>query len=473
MKSTNTIVSTLKDLESGSTTSQKLVEACLAQIKATESGNAYISTLEEKAVEQAALSDKKRAEGKASSLEGLPMAFKDNMAIENTKTTCGSKMLENFVSPYTGTAVQNLLDQGVIAVGKANMDEFAMGSTSESSFFGVTENPAAPDRIPGGSSGGSAAAVANGSVVASLGSDTGGSIRQPAACCGVVGLKPTYGRVSRFGLVAYASSLDQIGPLANSVEDCAILLNHIGGFDPKDNTSVDIAKPDFTSLLTQDIKGKVVGLPKEYFSDKVHLSQRDTVKAAVEALEAQGAILKEVSIPSLEYAVASYYILAMAEASTNLSRFDGVRYTHRTSQPKDLAELYSKSRSEGFGAEVRKRILMGTYVLSSGHYDAYYVKAQKVRQILKNEFEAALKECDILAGPNLPNAPMKLGDAAKDPMEMYLSDIFTVSINMVGLPAISLPCGVVDGLPVGIQLIGRSFGEAELLQMASAVERLA
>ncbi len=468
-----TLRSLQESLNNGETTSVKLVEESLSTIEAAQHQNAYISVLKEQALEAAAKADAQRVKGNASSpLAGIPIAIKDNMSMKGTRTTCGSKILGEFEAIYTATAVQKLENAGAIIVGKTNLDEFAMGSTSESSFFGKTLNPQDESLVPGGSSGGSAAAVANGSVPMALGSDTGGSIRQPAACCGIVGLKPTYGRVSRYGLVAYASSLDQIGPMATNVEDIALTMNVVSGQDQNDCTSAPLEHEDFTRLLDQDLKGKTIGIPAEYFNEGLATSQKDVILGSLEKLKEQGAELKEIHLPNMKYCIPAYYILATAEASSNLSRFDGVRYTHRTENPANLEELYSNSRSEGFGAEVKRRIILGTFVLSSGYYDAYYMQAQKVRRLIKDDFEKAFKSCDIIASPTMPTAPMKLGEAEGDLMKMYLSDIYTVSLNLAGLPGISLPCGVADNSKVGIQLIGKAFGEAELLQAAAAVERM-
>ena len=463
----------ISQLESG-TSSESLTQQSLQSIVAQKHLNAFVSTLGERALGQARAADARRKAGKTlGPLDGVPVAIKDNLCLIDTRTTCGSKILENFVAPYTATAVEKLEAAGAIIVGKTNMDEFAMGSTNESSHMGPVINPSAPERIPGGSSGGSAAAVAANCVPAALGSDTGGSIRQPAACCGVVGLKPTYGRISRYGLVAYASSLDQIGPIGHTVEDCALLMNVLAGQDPHDNTTSDKPNEDFCAGLGKDITGMRIGVPKEYFGEGLDPKIKTVLMESLAKLEAQGAKLVEVSLPSVRYAISSYYIIATAEASSNLSRFDGVRYTHRAPTARTLNEMYTRSRSEGFGKEVQRRILLGTYVLSSGFYDAYYVKAQKVRRIITDDFNKAFAQCDVIASPTLPSHPLKLGEGLRDPMAMYLSDIYTVSLNLAGLPGISLPCGIADGLKVGLQLVGQPFGETNLLRMASAVERTA
>lgn len=468
----NTLKLLKQDIESGKTTSLELTKAALSNITINKDNNAFISIMTEKALDRADSIDKARADGKdVGVFGGVPIALKDNICVKDTKTTCGSKILENFISPYDATVTEKLNEAGAIIVGKTNMDEFAMGSTSESSFYGKTLNPQNKELIPGGSSGGSAAAVADGSVVVALGSDTGGSIRQPAACCGVVGMKPTYGRVSRYGLVAYASSLDQIGPLSSTVEDSAKLLNVIAGYDEKDQTSSQVIVDDYTALLDQEIKGKVIGIPEEYFGVGLDDACRNELEKSLDALKAEGAELKKVSLSSMQYAISAYYIIATAEASSNLSRFDGVRYTYRSKDASNLYEMFAKSRGEGFGEEVKRRILLGSYVLSAGFYDAYYIQAQKVRRLITDDFQKAFTECDVIASPILPSLPSKLGEAMNDPMSMYLSDIYTVSLNLAGLPGISLPCGSVDGTKVGMQIIGKSFAEQEILQLAAAIER--
>ncbi len=460
------------NLTDGSTTSEKLVQESLSTIEQTKEQNAFISTLNDQAITRAQEIDAKRAAGDAcGSLAGIPIAIKDNICTKNSVTTCGSKILENFVSPYNATVIEKLEAEGAIIIGKTNMDEFAMGSTSESSFFGTTINPAHPDVIPGGSSGGSAAAVASGSVSVALGSDTGGSIRQPAACCEVVGMKPTYGRVSRYGLVSYASSLDQIGPLANTVHDCATMLNVISGIDKNDTTSSNAPVEDFTALLNTDVKGKVIGIPAEYFGEGLDDAHKEALFASLDKLKAEGAELKEVHLPSLKYAISTYYIIATAEASSNLSRYDGVRFTHRTDTAPTLEDMYCNTRSEGFGDEVKRRIMLGSFVLSSGFYDAYYMQAQKVRRVITDDFKKAYETCDVIAAPALPGNPLKLNEGLSDPMAMYLSDIYTVSLNLAGLPGITVPCTSLNNHKLGIQLFGKAFGESELLQVAASVER--
>jgi aspartyl-tRNA(Asn)/glutamyl-tRNA(Gln) amidotransferase subunit A len=408
-------------------------------------------------------------------LGGIPIAIKDNMNVEGQPCTCGSKILaENYRAPYTATAIQNLRAAGAIPFGRLNMDEFAMGSSTENSALGITRNPAALDRIPGGSSGGSASSVAGGIAIASLGSDTGGSIRQPAALCGCVGLKPTYGRVSRYGLVAFASSLDQIGPLTRSVADSALLLNHLCGHDPRDSTSLSEYVPDFTAALGRDIKGLRIGLPKEYFIDGLHPEVEAAVRRGIAKLEALGAHIEEISLPHTEAGVATYYVLAPAEASANLARFDGVRYGHRSASASDLMQHYIQSRSEGFGPEVKRRILLGTYVLSSGYYDAYYLQAQKARTLIRDDFTAAFEKVDVIVSPTSPTPAHRMGELTGDPLQAYLEDVFTIPANLAGLPAISVPCGTIAHqdatLPVGIQFISKALDEATLLQTAHAFE---
>ena len=460
-------------LNSGETTSVKLTEEALAKVESTKNLNAYISVLNQRALEHAAESDKRRADGKTlGPLDGIPVAIKDNMCLTGTRTTAASRILENFVAPYTATAVEKLEAAGAVIIGKTNMDEFAMGSSNENSYFGPVKNPLVESRVPGGSSGGSAVAVASATVPCALGSDTGGSIRQPAACTGVVGLKPTYGRVSRYGLLAYASSLDQIGPFGSTVKDAALLLNAIVGVDPHDNTTSTRPVEDFTAKLDAGVKGKVIGVPREYFAEGLDPECKAAIESMLKKLEAEGAILKEISLPNIGYAVSSYYIIATAEASSNLSRYDGVRYGYRSKDARKLLDLYSMSRSEAFGKEVQRRILLGSYVLSAGFYDAYYVQAQKVRRLITDDFNKAFEECDFIASPTMPGLPLKCGMNESDPMAVYLSDIYTVSLNLSGLPGVSVPCGKAAGLPVGLQWIGKPFLETELLSVAAATERL-
>ena len=468
-----TIVGLLDELNSGATTSEALAKAALESAKANAADNAFVSLDEEGALEAARAIDAKRAAGeKLGALAGIPLAVKDNILAKGLRCTCGSKILGNFVAPYDATATERLRAAGAVIVGKANMDEFAMGSTSETSASGPVTNPEWPELIPGGSSGGSAAAVARGTVPAALGSDTGGSIRQPAACCGVVGFKPSYGRVSRWGLVAYASSLDQIGPMANTVEDAALLYDVIAGHDPHDSTSATRPAPATLPELKNGDPKIRIGVPEECFGEGLDPEMREVLQKALDDLKADGAELVKVSLPSLQHAIASYYIIATAEASANLSRFDGVRYGHRSPEAKDLESLYRKSRSEGFGKEVQRRILLGTFVLSSGYYDAFYMQAQKVRRLIADDFAKAFAACDVVATPVLPGPPLKRGEGLKDPLAMYLTDIFTVSLNLAGLPGISVPVGLCGGSSASLQLVAPAFEETRLLQSAWRLERL-
>ena len=433
--------------------------------------NAYLTVDETGALEQAREAEARLGRGEASPLTGIPLALKDVMVTKGLRTTCASKILENFVPPFDATVVTRLRREGAVILGKANMDEFAMGSSTENSAYGPTHNPWHRDYIPGGSSGGSAAAVAADLCVASLGSDTGGSIRQPASHCGVVGLKPTYGRVSRYGLVAYASSLDQIGPITKEVRDAAILLNTIAGHDPKDSTSVPQAAPDYTAALGREIHGLKIGVPREYFGHGLDPEVEAAIRAALKTMDGLGADLIEVSLPHTEYAVATYYVVAVAEASSNLARYDGVKYGFRA-EGKNLMETYLNTRTQGFGAEVRRRIMLGTYTLSSGYYDAYYKKGSQVRALIRKDFETAFQTCDLIACPVSPTPAFRLGEKVADPLTMYLSDIFTISANLAGIPGISVPCGFSSvGLPIGLQLLGPPFGEADILQAAYAFEQ--
>ncbi|GBD97658.1 MAG TPA: Asp-tRNA(Asn)/Glu-tRNA(Gln) amidotransferase subunit GatA [Nitrospirae bacterium] len=450
----------------------ELVIALFERIDALEERvGAYVSLTRENALSRArqAEDDLKQNAGKA--LTGIPLAIKDNICTEGIKTTCSSKILENFIPPYESSVTQRLKSEGYILIGKTNLDEFAMGSSTENSAFGLTKNPWDFERVPGGSSGGSAAAVASDECIAALGSDTGGSIRQPAAFCGVVGLKPTYGRVSRYGLVAFASSLDQIGPITKNVRDSAILMNIISGHDPYDSTSADMPASDFTSGLGQEIKGLKIGIPKEYFIEGLDKEVENSVKEAIKKLESLGGIPVEISLPHTEYAVAAYYILATSEASSNLARYDGVKYGLR-SDGEDLIDMYMRTRDEGFGAEVKRRIILGTYALSSGYYDAYYKKAQQVRTLIKEDFEKAFENVDVIVTPTTPTPAFKIGEKIEDPLQMYLTDIFTLSVNLAGVPGISIPCGFTSrNLPVGLQIIGKHFDEESILKVAYAYEQ--
>ena len=434
---------------------------------------AFVTPLTDTALEQAKQIEEKVANGEITSeYAGIPIGIKDNMCTKGIKTTCSSKMLENFIAPYDATVVEKLNNENLINLGKLNMDEFAMGTTTEHSVFKKTCNPWNLNKVPGGSSGGSAAAVAAGMVPWALGSDTGGSIRQPASLCGVVGLKPTYGLISRYGLVAFASSLDQIGPITKDVEDAAILLNIIAGHDEKDSTSVKMDKKDYTKALKNDVKGLKIGVPKEYFEEGINSEVRESVEKALEEYKAMGAIVEEFSLPIAEYGLATYYIIACAEASSNLGRFDGIRYGYRTPNYENVQDIFVNSRTEGFGDEVKRRIILGTYVLSSGYYDAYYKKAQQVRTLIKKEFEKAFEKYDVLIAPTAPNVAFDIGEKSNNPLELYMEDLCTVPVNVAGVPAISIPCGVSkDGMPIGMQIIGKHFDEETILNAAYAYEK--
>lgn len=403
-------------------------------------------------------------------LWGVPVAMKDNICVEGQEATCASKILKGYVAPYNATVTERLLEAGAILLGRANMDEFAFGSSCESSCYGPTRNPWDAERVPGGSSGGSAASVAADLAIASLGSDTGGSIRQPAAFCGVVGLKPTYGRVSRYGLIAFASSLDQIGPFTKDVRDCALLTSVLAGYDPRDSTSADVPVPDYAAQIGQSVKGLRVGLPEEYFGKGISPDVEASVRAAIDKLRILGVEVKSVRLPHTPYAASVYYVVAPSECSSNLARFDGVRFGRRSDSPKSLLEMYERSRGEGFGSEAKRRILLGTFALSSGYYDAYYLRAMRVRTLIRRDFEQAFKEVDALVTPTSPSTAFKIGEKASDPIQMYLSDIYTISANLAGVPALSLPCGLAQGLPVGVQLIGKPFDESTLFRLGSALE---
>ena len=460
-------------LQSKQISATELAQEYLAAIEAGNPAiNAYITLDKAATLAEAAAADARIAAGHATALTGVPIAYKDIFCQQGWKSACASKMLDNFVSPYTATVVQNLLNEGMVTLGRTNMDEFAMGSTTESSFYGATKNPWNIENVPGGSSGGSAAAVAARLAPAALGSDTGGSIRQPASHCGITGLKPTYGVVSRFGMVAYASSFDQAGPMAQTAEDCALLLNAMASFDERDSTSLEREQEDYTRALNQPLKGLKIGLPKEYFAQSNSADVQTALQNVMDLLKAQGAEMVDVSLPQTELSIPAYYVLASAEASTNLSRYDGVRYGHRADKFGDLDEMYSNTRAEGFGSEVKRRIMMGTYVLSHGYYDAYYLKAQKLRRLVANDFQTALQDCDLILGPVAPTAAPKLGSDIHDPVQMYLSDIYTIALNLAGLPGMSLPAGFSsDGLPIGVQLIGNYFAEAKLLGVAHQIQQ--
>lgn len=452
----------------------ELVTAYLNRIqKLDDKIGAYITICSDAAILRAeALQQQIDAEEASPVLAGIPMALKDNMATRGILTSCGSKMLSNFIPPYDATVVRKLQENGTVLLGKLNMDEFAMGSSNENSWYKPVRNPWDPERVPGGSSGGAAAAVAAGMASFALGSDTGGSIRQPSSFCGVVGLKPTYGSVSRFGLVAFASSLDQIGPITRNVEDCALVMNAIAGHDPMDSTSADVNYPDYTAFLHKDIRGLKIGIPKEYIQEGLQADVKEKILAAAKAFENLGAVVTEVSLPLTEYAIPAYYLISSAEASSNLARYDGIKYGYRASKYDDLIDLYRQTRSEGFGTEVKRRIMLGTYALSSGYYDAYYKKALKVRRLIYQDFQKAFSQADVLLGPTAPATAFKIGEKTDNPLEMYLGDIYTVSVNIAGLCALSVPCGADGkGLPVGMQLIGRPFEEGTLLQAAHAYEK--
>ena len=453
--------------------SVEATRAMLKRIEATDGKvNAFITVTPDEALAAAEAADRRIAAGEGDPLTGIPVALKDIFLTEGIRTTCASRILEGFIPPYSATAWEKLKERGVVLVGKLNQDEFAMGSSNESSAFGPTRNPWDPERIPGGSSGGSAAAVAARQATATLGTDTGGSIRQPASHCGCVGLKPTYGRVSRYGVIAYASSLDQVGPVTRDVRDCALLLGAVAGHDPKDSTSVDLPVPDYAKGLEGGVKGLKIGLPKEYFIEGLDPDVRQAVDGAVATYRALGAEIVEVSLPRTDYAVACYYLIATAEASSNLARYDGVRFGHRNRDARGLLEMFCRSREEGFGAEVKRRIMLGTYALSSGYYDAYYLKAQKVRTLIRHDFLKAFEQMDLILAPVAPTPAFRIGEKSSDPLQMYLSDIFTIPVNLAGTCGISIPAGFSgEGLPIGLQLVGRPFGEETILRAAYAFEQ--
>jgi aspartyl-tRNA(Asn)/glutamyl-tRNA(Gln) amidotransferase subunit A len=469
-----TISEAHKLLKDKQISSVELTKSCLDRIEKLEPQvKAIVTFTADHAIEQAKKADEMIASGNCKPLTGVPAMIKDVICTRGVKTTCCSKMLENFVPPYNATVMEKLYGEGMVMVGKANMDEFAMGSSTENSAFFTTRNPWDLSRVPGGSSGGSAAAVACGEAIYALGSDTGGSIRQPASFCSVTGLKPTYGRVSRYGLVAFASSLDQIGPFTHDVTDAALVLNAISGFDNNDSTSVDVPVPDYTKCLTGDIKGMRIGVPKEYFVEGMQKEVEDAVKASIAKLEELGAIIDwNVSLPSTPYALAVYYIIAPSEASANLARYDGVKYGFSYKDTDNMWEAMEKTREIGFGPEVKRRIMLGTYALSAGYYDAYYLKAQKVRTLIRREFDSAFEKYDALVTPTTPTVPFKIGEKAQDPIQMYLSDIFTIPINIAGVPAITVPGGFADGLPIGLQVIGKPFAEETILKVAHAYQQV-
>jgi aspartyl-tRNA(Asn)/glutamyl-tRNA(Gln) amidotransferase subunit A len=452
--------------------SVELTQSFLSRIRQHQDINAFITVSEESALQQAQAADQLLATGNAAPLAGIPIAQKDIFCTLGTKTSCGSKMLDNFTAPYDATVVDNFNRAGAVMLGKLNMDEFAMGSSNETSFYGPVRNPWDTGCVPGGSSGGSAAAIAARLAPAVTGTDTGGSIRQPAALCGITGLKPTYGRVSRYGMIAYASSLDQGGPMARSAEDAALLMQVMAGFDPKDSTSVDQTVPDYSVSLNDSLQGLKIGLPKQFFSAELDSQMAAAIQAAVDEYRKLGAEVKEVDMPNLELAIPAYYVIASAECSSNLSRYDGVRFGYRCRNPEDLTDLYTRSRGEAFGAEVKRRILMGTYALSAGYYDAYYLKAQQVRRLISDDFKRALSEVDVLMGPVTPSTAFRIGEKTSDPIQMYLEDIYTIAINLAGLPAMSIPAGFVDGKPVGLHVIGDYFSEAKLLNIGHRYQQV-
>ncbi len=447
-------------------TSVELTQYFLKQIAAQKDLNSFITVCENEALAQAAKADQRRAEGQAGPLTGLPFAHKDIFCTQGIKTSCASKMLDNFISPYNATLVEKMSAAGMVMLGKTNMDEFAMGSSNENSFYGAVHNPWDRERVPGGSSGGSAAAVAARITPAATGTDTGGSIRQPAALCGITGLKPTYGRISRYGMIAFASSLDQAGPMTQTAQDAALLLNAMAGFDPRDSTSLDVPVPDYTLSLNDSLKGVRIGMVPSFFGQGLHPDIKQAIDKAKSELEQLGAVIVDIDLAHHELAVPTYYVIASAECSSNLARYDGVRYGYRAQNPKNLLDLYLRSRSEAFGSEVKRRIMIGTYVLSSGYYDAYYIKAQKARRLLSDDFQAAFKNVDVILAPTTPDPAFKTGEKCNDPVKMYLSDIYTIAVNMAGLPAINIPCGFSGKLPIGMQLIGNHLCEAKLLNIA-------
>jgi aspartyl-tRNA(Asn)/glutamyl-tRNA(Gln) amidotransferase subunit A len=462
-----------KALARGDYSSQELTQAYLDRIQQHNAGlNAYITVTPEQALAQATAADQQRAAGKVGLMTGIPIAHKDIFCTTGVRTSCGSRMLDNFIAPYDATIVERLKADGTVMLGKTNMDEFAMGSSNETSWYGPVRNPWNHDLVPGGSSGGSAAAVAAHLCPAATASDTGGSIRQPASFCGLTGIKPTYGRVSRWGMIAFASSLDQAGVLTRSAEDAAMMLQVMSGFDPRDSTSVDLPVPDYMAALDKPLAGLRIGLPKQHFAEGLNPDVEKQIRAALAEFEKLGATLKEVSLDNSHLSVSAYYVIAPAEASANLSRYDGVRYGYRCDKPTDLEDLYKRSRAEGFGAEVKRRIMVGTYALSAGFYDAYYVKAQKVRRLIKDDFTRAFQDVDVIMGPTSPHTAFKLGAKTTDPVAMYLEDIYTIAVNLAGLPGMSIPAGLVGGLPIGLQIVGRDFDEARLLNIAHQFQRV-
>ena len=468
-----TITELIDGLKKKVFSSAEITQHFLARIKNLDSKfNSVITLTEDQALESAKLADQLLADGRAPELCGIPVLHKDIFCTQGVRTSCGSKMLDNFVPPYDATVIENFKNSGSVMLGKTNMDEFAMGSSNETSFYGSVKNPWAIDSVPGGSSGGSAAAIAARLAPGATATDTGGSIRQPAALCGITGLKPTYGRVSRWGMIAFASSLDQGGPMARTAEDCALLLNCMASYDDKDSTCIDRPVPNYSANINDSIKGLRIGIPKEYFSEGLNPGTEKAVREALTEYEKLGAELVEINLPNTGLSVPAYYVIAPAEASANLSRFDGVRYGHRCEDPKDLEDLYRRTRAEGFGDEVQRRILIGTYCLSAGYYDAYYGKAQQVRQLIRQDFVQAFENVDLIMGPTCPSPAFKFGSKGNDPVAMYLEDIYTISTNLAGLPGMSLPCGMVDNKPVGLQIIGNYFDESSMLNAAHQFQQV-
>ena len=460
-------------LQSKTLSSVELTQHYLKRIETFDGKlNSYITVSPDLALTQAKAADERIAAGTATALTGIPLAHKDLFCTQGLRTSCGSKMLDNFIAPYESTVTQRFIDAGAVTLGKTNLDEFAMGSSTESSFYGPTRNPWDTERVPGGSSGGSAAAVAARLCAAATGTDTGGSIRQPAGFTALTGLKPTYGRVSRWGMIAYASSLDQGGPMARTAEDCALMLQAMAGFDDKDSTSVDQPVDNYSASLNDSLTGLRIGLPKEYFAGGLDAATADAIDAAVKQFQALGAEVKEISLPNAELAIPAYYVIAPAEASSNLSRFDGVRFGYRCNDPADLTDLYKRSRGESFGAEVKRRIMVGAYALSAGYYDAYYLQAQKIRRLIKNDFMAAYEQVDVILCPTSPTPAFKIGEKIDDPVSLYLTDIYTITANLAGVPGIALPAGFANGLPLGMQLLGPYFSEARLLNIAHQYQQV-
>ncbi len=459
-------------LADGEFSSEEITSAYLSRIHEKDNAlNAFITTCDELALSQARAADAARAKGDAHALAGVPIAHKDIFCTKGIKTTCGSRMLDSFIAPYDATVVEKFNQAGMVTLGKTNMDEFAMGSSNETSYYGAVHNPWDLERVPGGSSGGSAAAVAAHLAPAATATDTGGSIRQPAAFCGLTGLKPTYGRVSRWGMIAFASSLDQAGTMTRSAEDAALMLNIMAGHDEKDSTSINVATEDFLASLNNPLQGLKIGIPVQHFAEGLTPAVEEKIREALGVFEKLGASLIEISLPNSHLSVPAYYVIAPAEASANLSRYDGVRYGYRCDNPENLEDMYKRTRSEGFGAEVKRRIMVGTYALSAGYYDAYYIKAQKIRRLIKNDFDRAFQEVDVIMGPTSPHTAFKIGSKTSDPVKMYLEDIYTIAVNLAGLPGLSIPAGLVDKLPVGLHIVGKTFSEAQLLNIAHQFQK--